>query len=252
MNPVLSRRLCVAVVLSVLLIMGWHGPIGQPADYHQFADTRAWLSLPHAADVLSNLGFLVVGLGGIGHILGRETRLQRGDLGYGLFFLSLMLTAAGSAWYHLSPDNTRLVWDRLPIALACAGLLGAVFCRCYEQFKEWAVMGGLVVAAVFSVAWWRWTDLQGQGDLRPYLLLQLLPLVLIPLLQAGSGTDRRERQGFALAIACYVIAKGCELADHAILDSLVVVSGHTLKHVFATAAATVLAWAYASTHCEGS
>ncbi|MDM5181921.1 hypothetical protein PO883_32625 [Massilia sp. DJPM01] len=39
-----------------------------------------------------------------------------------LGFLLIGLTAFGSSWYHLAPDDTRLVWDRLPIALACVSL----------------------------------------------------------------------------------------------------------------------------------
>ena len=34
----------------------------QPQAYHDYADQRAWLGLSHAADVLSNLPFLIVGL----------------------------------------------------------------------------------------------------------------------------------------------------------------------------------------------
>jgi hypothetical protein len=35
--------------------------IAQPQTYHQFADQRTFLSVPHFFDVVSNLGFLLVG-----------------------------------------------------------------------------------------------------------------------------------------------------------------------------------------------
>jgi hypothetical protein len=40
-----------------------HGPIGQPANYHAFADHTDFLTIPYASDVLSNLGFALVGFG---------------------------------------------------------------------------------------------------------------------------------------------------------------------------------------------
>jgi len=43
--------------------------------------------------------------------------------GYWLFLIGLLLTAFGSSFYHLAPNNARLIWDRLPID--CLGLCGS-------------------------------------------------------------------------------------------------------------------------------
>jgi hypothetical protein len=230
-----SRHLLPGLALLIILTaMGLHGPMAQLADYHHFADQRAWLGMPHAADVLSNIGFAWVAIWG----LARLPR-HRGNAGYRLFFIALLLTAVGSGWYHLAPDNARLVWDRLPIALACAGLLAAIWCE-HLGGGRW-VCPALAFLAVASVVWWRFTDLQGAGDLRPYLLLQLLPLVLIPIVQWQAEAPRPQRRAFLLAMLCYVMAKACELADHTIFGELTVMSGHTLKHLLATAAAMLVA-----------
>ena len=93
----------------------------------------------------------------------------------------------------------------------------------------------LCAVAVGSVAWWHET-----GDLRPYLLLQGAPLVLVPLWQWQAGAPRRERALFGAAIACYVAAKLCESLDRAIFHTLVVVSGHTLKHLLAALGAGLI------------
>src|SRR5215475_9332935 len=45
-------------------------PLSQPAAYHQFADTRTWLGIPNAADVLSNALILIAGLASLGWVLG--------------------------------------------------------------------------------------------------------------------------------------------------------------------------------------
>jgi hypothetical protein len=80
----------------------------------------------------------------------------------------------------------------------------------------------------------------GVEDLRPYLLLQAVPLLLVPLWQAMHGSPRAERVAFAIAIALYVAAKGVELNDAAIYTALGFVSGHTIKHLLAVIAAAVI------------
>lgn len=234
----LSRQfLPLSIVLIAAMAMLCYGPITQLPDYHGFADQRAWLGIHHAADVLSNLGFAVVAVHGLRLLWrqGAHPAVNAGIWGYRLFFIALILTALGSSWYHLAPDNARLVFDRLPIALACAGLLAAVWRETLGS-PRWLVWL-LGAAAIVSVAWWRHTDLQGMGDLRPYLLLQLLPLILVPLLQHLAKRPRQERLMFAGAIGLYVLAKICELADRPILDALTLLSGHTLKHLLASLAA---------------
>jgi hypothetical protein len=233
-----------ALSLLAICAMLAHGPIAQLENYHAFADQRTLLGIAHGADVLSNLGFALVGLAGllgVGRIQA-GVAARPGRAGYTLFFGALVLTAFGSSWYHLAPDNARLVFDRLPIALACAGLLSAVCAQTIGGERTLTPL--LAAAAVASVLWWRVTDLHGAGDLRPYLLLQLLPLVLIPLMQWQAGRARRERLAFGAAIALYALAKACELADHALYHALGALSGHTIKHLLATLAGLALlaAW----------
>jgi hypothetical protein len=232
--------LLVTVVLCGLLLA--HGPIAQMPRYHAFADQSVVLGVPHGADVLSNLGFALVAAWGLLRLWPMQgvPALDAGRHGYRLFLVALLLTAIGSAFYHLAPDNARLVWDRLPIALACAGLLAGVRAQCRAEPHARAATVWLALFAVAGVAWWAVTEQRGAGDLRPYLLLQVLPLVLIPLWQWIYRAPRRDRLAFAVAIALYVAAKFAELGDHALLAASGLVSGHTLKHLLATAAAAVL------------
>ena len=65
----------------------------------------------------------------------------------------------------------------------------------------------MAIAASVSVTCWRFTDLRGAGDLRPYLLLQALSLVLIPLWQWIYDAARVDRLLFAAAIFLCVAAK---------------------------------------------
>ena len=219
----------------------WHGPIAQLANYHAFADQAIAYGIPHFSDVASNLGFALVALCGICLLAQHRDHpaLAHGWAGYRLFVIGLFLTAFGSAFYHLAPDNARLVWDRLPIALACGGLLAGVWGdvkgKSSALFAAW--MG---VLAIYSVAWWYLTELTGDGDLRFYLMFQILPMLLIPLWQWIYRAPAADRLSFGAALLLYAAAKITEIYDHEIAAELGQMTGHTLKHLLATGAAMVI------------
>lgn len=249
----LLSALPLFITLSASLLLLVHGPIPQLANYHDFADHRSHFGIPYAADVLSNAGFALLGLWGL---LARPSQGAHGALrislpGYRLFLASLFLTAIGSSFYHLAPDNARLVWDRLPIALACAGLLATVGGARLSAALARRRTLLLALYAVLSVAWWHFTQQHGEGDLRPYLLLQGLPLLLIPLWLIVQDASREDRRTFGLAIVLYVAAKLAELQDHALLEALGGISGHTLKHLLATAAAALVVWRFGGVRERG-
>lgn len=239
-----SRHPCrhLPLLLTLLLTAAalLHGPIAQFADYHAFADQLTLLGIPHFGDVLSNLGFAVVALWGGWRLAPR--RLSHFPLswpGYALFLAGLLLTALGSGWYHLAPDDHRLLWDRLPIGLACAGLLAGVWADCRQHDSRlFAALLGL--AALAGVLWWYVGALHGGGDLRPYLLLQGLAMLLIPLWQWLYRRPRGERLAFVAAFAFYGLARLTELLDHQIAALLGPLTGHTLKHLLSTAAAALI------------
>ena len=253
-SVVIARWLPTFLTVLIAAAMLVHGPIHQPAHYHEFADDHALWGMPNAADVLSNIGFAFVGGWGLA-IFWRQRHqpyLASAWSGYFLFAGALVLTAIGSGFYHWAPDNARLVWDRLPIALACAGLLAGMRAQMRSDAWRQSMMVTLSLAlfGAASVGWWYYTEqitghLTGQtgaGDLRPYLLLQGLPLLLIPIWQAHYAAPKADRLAFGFAILLYVLAKVAEVNDHAVLALLGFMSGHTLKHLLATAASAVIVW----------
>ena len=197
------------ITVGMIVILALHGRIAQPAHYNEFADQSAAFGIPHSADVFSNAGFALVAIWGWLTLRPRRDseQLRAGWPGYRLFLIGLFLTAFGSAFYHLAPDNLRLIWDRLPIALVCAGLIAGV--RGDIQGGSQRAIDVIVLAlyAVASVAWWAITDRNGAGDLRPYLLLQGLALILIPLWQAIYRCPRTDRIAFATAMVLYILPR---------------------------------------------
>jgi hypothetical protein len=94
--------------------------IPQDQKYHQFADRRNFIGVPNTLNVISNFPFLVIGIVGLvltihGNNFGFS--LKGEVLGWAAFFVGITATSFGSAYYHLNPNDARLVWDRLPVCL---------------------------------------------------------------------------------------------------------------------------------------
>jgi len=231
-----GRWLALLTALAALAL-AVHGPISQWASYHQFADARPWGVLPHAANVLSNLPFAVIGVWALWRLAG-----QAGMWAWRLFAAAVTLTAIGSSVYHWQPDNAGLVLDRLPIAWACATLLCAFLAeRVDARWANARSLGLALLVGSFAVAWWAVGEAQGQGDLRPYVFVQFLPMLLIPaalVLNMQPVSPRAlPASAWWTALALYGLAKALEAADHNVLEALGLVSGHSLKHLLAAGTA---------------
>lgn len=91
----------------------------------------------------------------------------------------------------------------------------------------------LVAFGACSVFYWSWTQSQGRGDLRPYVLVQFLPIVLMPLI-LWFFPERYLRSRLLLyAFAWYALAKALEHFDHGVYRLIHIVSGHSFKHLAA-------------------
>jgi hypothetical protein len=232
--PFLLIALAVAIGVVALLLP----PIPQPLAYHNFADQRAWFGIPNIGDVASNLPFAIVGVWGsifLFPLHAAKFSDPRERWLYLVMFAGLILTAFGSAYYHLAPDNARLVWDRIPIMIVFMALLAAVIAERVGVGAGLWLFPVLQAAGIGSVLLWRAGELRGQGDLRFYAAVQvyaILVLLLVLLLPSHytRGAD------FAVVVGLYVLAKILEEADRQVFALGHIVSGHTLKHLAAAAA----------------
>ena len=229
-----ESALLLALLLFALLACALPAA-GLPHGYHHFADQRTWRGLPYAMDVLSNLPFALMGAWGGLQLLrvgqGRIGAVQRALAA--LFFVGLLSTAACSSAYHWAPHDAGLCVDRLGMSLAFAGLLGlAVADRISDRAGvATAVVVALAAPATALVALWA-------ANMTPWAVLQGAGLLLLAVLAARPKV--RGALGFSIAavIACYALAKGLEVADHALFDlTHGVLSGHTAKHLVAAFAA---------------
>ena len=217
-------------------------PIPQDPAYHNFADQRRLAGIANALDVLSNIPFALVG--GLGLLFLRNFRKALTDprerWPYAAFFLGVLLTSPGSAYYHLAPDSERLVWDRLPMALAFTALLAAVLTeRVSVRVGPW-LLAPLALLGMGSVVYWHWTELLGRGDLRPYILVQFYSLLALALILFLFPPRYSRSADFAVALALYGVAKIFEVLDAPFYNLTRLASGHTLKHLTAAVAVYVL------------
>jgi len=232
--PLLLITVAVAVALVALLLP----PIPQPLAYHNFADQRSWLGIPNFGDVVSNLPFALVGLCGL--IFLRKPRPDkvndpRERWLYVFMFAGLILTAFGSAYYHLAPGNARLVWDRIPINMVFMALLAAVIAERVSVRAGLILFPLLELAGIASVLVWRAGELQGHGDLRFYAAVQVYAILVLLLLLLFPANYTRGSD-FAVVVGFYVLAKILEESDRQVFALGHLVSGHTLKHLAAAAA----------------
>jgi hypothetical protein len=197
MPPTLSRRsavwtfvlLAAAVGIAALLIPR----TPQPLSYHHFADTRSWLGIPNFGEVASNALFLVAGVWGLAFLCGKSTQERFVDARerwpFVFIFLGLFLTAFGSAYYHLAPDNARLVWDRLPMTIVFMPLVASLVQERIDVRLGLWLLPVLITVGIGSVLQWRWSEQQGAGDLRFYAAVQLYALLaLLAALLLPPGT----------------------------------------------------------------
>lgn len=216
--------------------------IAQDQSYHNFADVRAFLGIANAADTLSNVPFLIVGALGL-LFLWREhsqSPSQRfvvaGEMSaYWILFGAIALTAFGSAYYHLAPDDARLVWDRLPMSSAFTALLAATVAERIRLTWGLHLLVPLVILGAGSVAYWRWT-----GNLLPYAIAQFGSIAAILAIVILFRSRYTQGSLIFAVLAIYALAKGAELLDARIYALGHIVSGHTLKHLLAAAASCLL------------
>jgi hypothetical protein len=232
----------VSLGIVALGAVFWLPPIPQDRGYHAFADDRTMLGVANFLNVISNLPFLAVGVLGLGLLLRRDTVCPGGLVREPaerwpllVFFVGVALTAFGSSYYHLAPDNDRLVWDRLPMTVAFMGLFASIIGeRIGVRAGTW-LLGPLVWLGFASVVNWHMGERRDAGDLRLYGFVQFYPLLGIPLL-LWLLPARYTCSGYVLvALGWYVLAKVLETGpvDHGLFDLGRVVSGHTLKHLSA-------------------
>lgn len=235
-------RLLVAITAILVVVVLFLPRIPLPQWYHAFADQRGCLGIPNFGNVASNLPFAIAGVWGLVFLLQLDSedlsrhfvsRKERGP--YLILFAGMVLVAFGSSYYHLHPDNARLVWDQLPMTIVFMSLVAALIMERISLRVGLWLLPVLLLIGVSSVLQWYWSEVHGVGDMRFYATVQAYSVLFLLLALLLPPHYTRGRDLMVIA-GLYVLAKLLETFDRVIFRWGGVVSGHTLKHLVAAIA----------------
>lgn len=219
----------VAMIISIVSIFAL-SPITQSQLYHNFAEQRIFLNIPHFGDVISNLSFVIVGL----LLLYQSKKWQATEIYKGQYKLfkilayGSILLGLGSGYYHWAPVDITLAWDRATMILG----FGVIFydsCIRYDIFtKNKPVIGVILITTLFlgTIPFWLLTS-----RLEPYVFVQFFTMFILVVFAATNYKKVPSKHLFNMFI-WYAVAKLCESQDNVIFElTHQFVSGHTLKHI---------------------
>ncbi|KAJ0241142.1 SAG18 [Hirschfeldia incana] len=222
-----------AAIVIFLVLMIVTPTIPQSQAYHDFADQRSFFGIPNALNVVSNFPFLIIGLLGLVLCYYPDDYFRfslRGErLGWTCFFVGVTAVGFGSSYYHLHPDDARLVWDRLPMTIAFTSIMAIFVIERIDERKGTYSILPLLLAGIVSILYWRFFD-----DLRPYALVQFVPCIAIPLMAILLPPMYTHSTYWLCALGFYLLAKVEEAADKPIYSwTHHILSGHSVKHLCA-------------------
>ena len=234
-NKKTGHIVIILISMSAALVVFSLEPIAQDISYHNFKDQRTFFEIPNFWNVVSNIPFLLVGITGIYHLFYSQKIKFITDLkiAYVLLFISVSVVAVGSSYYHLWPANSTLFWDRLPMTVAFMSLFSIIIGEFISIKLGKILLWPLIVFGAYSVFYWHITESDGAGDLRLYILVQFLPVLLIPLILLFFKPVFTNISGYWLLLLAYIVAKLLEHFDSQVYDALLFMSGHSIKHIIA-------------------
>ena len=233
MNKISTATVLIGLSVCCVIIVFILPPIPQDLSYHHFADTRKIFGISNFYNVISNLPFLILGLLGLFLFL-RKNELTFSSISVLTLCVGITGIGIGSACYHFNPSNSTLVWDRIPMTITFMSFFSIILSNYVNQRWGSLILFPLLLIGIASVFSWYIGEKAGVGDLRLYALVQFYPMVFIPLIIFLYPTPKSIRIEIFGVIVLYVIAKIFERQDFAVYNTTKIISGHSIKHLFAS------------------
>ncbi len=209
-----------------------HGHAHLYAHGHPFADARMFWGVPNAVDVLSNVPLAVAGTAGLWTLSTRRVSLEA-RWALQVFFVGLLLSSLGSAWYHVMPSPAGLVADRMGMAVAFAGALSLAVTERVGPRPVAVVLMLMLFCGMVSAAL-PFTH----ANVAPWAVVQFGGVALIVWASFQRPVASAIGVHLGVLIAIYALAKALEMGDEVVFRATSGwISGHSLKHVAAALAA---------------
>ena len=235
-NPTRPVREILGLLLLIASMLLWLWPELPTADraaYFEFADENSFGIFPNVLNVISNLPFIWIGILG-GYFVHKNSMKSLRSLKVFCYWLAgaSIATGLGSSCFHLHPNPSSLTWDRLPMAIGFAAIAALIIADRIDlslgRVSSWI----LIPLGMFSVLGLH----VGWIDLRPYIFVQYGTLIFVLLLVLLKPPQKIPNSVWWAGVGLYVVAKIFELADKLVYDFTGLISGHSLKHLFAALA----------------
>jgi hypothetical protein len=240
----LNRRCTLFALMAMTLaiavgLLAW-GPVLLQANAHHYADTRSLASVVNGINAAFCLPMLLAGVWGW-RALGRShwpATLQRP---WRWCFVCVGASAILAAIYHLAPGDTGYLAAQATAAgaftlLLCGFLAERVDARFGSRATCAAALGMAGLAAGFAAV-------GSAADVRALLLLQLMPVLLIPAGALSLPGRHTHKADWLLILGLYALARVSDLGDAAVLRfTLGAFSGHALMHLCLAGVAAWLAY----------
>ncbi len=210
-------------------------PINQDLSYHKFCDKITFFNISNFWNVLSNIPFAVVGVLG----LLRVNFISNLKMQYLILFIGITLVSIGSGYYHLNPNNSTLIWDRLPMTIVFMSLFSIIISEFVNHRIGKFLLFPMLILGIVSV--WYWNVFE---DLKPYAFIQFYPILAIPVIMICYKSRYNKIYGYWLLLVFYVIAKGLEHFDCEVFSFFKILSGHSLKHIVTALGLFILYYTY--------
>ncbi|MCM8535254.1 MAG: ceramidase [Lentisphaeraceae bacterium] len=223
----MTKKNLIIIIALIIGLFAVTPPLQQDELYHNFADKRHVILCTNTWDVLSNLPFILFGIWGL--IISLISHHSKDLKTYLItFFIGSILVGLGSGYYHLKPNSETLVWDRLPMTISFMSLVCLIMHITDLANLAKKLFLPLLICGISSVIYWAIYN-----DLKPYILVQFVPMIWIPIHIIKSKTSYAPY--LWKLIIFYTFAKALEMGDRIIYEATQhLVSGHSLKHISAS------------------
>ncbi|MBA0843010.1 hypothetical protein Goarm_000237, partial [Gossypium armourianum] len=159
--------------------------------------------IPNTLNVISNFPFLVIGVIGLVLCFYKnyfKFSLQGELWGWTCFFIGVAAVGVGSSYYHLDPNDARLVWDRLPMTIAFTSIMAIFIIERIDEQKGTISIIPLLLAGVVTFyllakveeaedkVIYKWTHHIVSGHTLKHLCAAMVP-VFLTLMLAKRTTE---------------------------------------------------------------
>ncbi|XP_073116655.1 uncharacterized protein [Elaeis guineensis] len=197
---------------------------------HLFADMRNFLGVPNTLNVLTSFPFLLIGVPGLVLCLSGSCfgiSLKGEVWGWALYYAGAAAAAFGSAYYHLKPDDERVIWDRLPMMISASSVLSNLLIERYDERMGITCLFSLLMLVLVSIACERTFD-----DLRLCMMFYFVPCVAIPAMVFLFPPKYTHSKYWFWATGFYLLARFVAIADKRVYSvTRYAISGHSLEHL---------------------